>query len=281
MPVQLTPTKFTHYWHHCWHRFWQRCWLLLAILALPAMGQQPSVAEIIETANLNAFYAGIDGRAEARMTIVDRQGRKQLRQFTLLRKDLQDAGDQDLLVFFSRPADVRGTAYRVARHIQQDDDRWLYLPALDLLKRVAAGDKRTSFVGSHFYYEDVSGRNIHEDNFRLLETTAQHFILEATPKDPGSVEFASYRLWIDKGHYLPVKIEYTDPRGRLYRRVESLQIEDRQGHATVLKAKASDLLNGGHTLLQFRRIRYDLGLPQSLFSERSLRKAPAKWLASR
>ncbi len=37
------------------------------------------------------------------------------------------------------------------------------LPDLDLVKRIAAGDKRTSFVGSHFLYEDISGRAVQED----------------------------------------------------------------------------------------------------------------------
>ena len=136
---------------------------------------------IVNKANLAAYYAGQDGRAEARMKITDSQGRSQYRQFTVLRKNHQPGGEQDLMVFFSRPSDVRNTVFRVARHPGADDDRWLYLPGLDLVKRIAAGDQRTSFVGSDFFYEDVSGRDPKADNHKLVNTNADYYVLESRP----------------------------------------------------------------------------------------------------
>src|SRR5690606_10735431 len=144
--------------------------LLAVTLSLAATAATlTDVDEIVERANLAAYYAGEDGRSEARMLIEDAQDRRQLRQFTVLRRNHAPGGDQDFMVFFSRPSDVRGTVFLVAKHIERDDDRWLYLPGLDLVRRISAGDKRTSFVGSHFFYEDVSGRNPADDEHRLVE----------------------------------------------------------------------------------------------------------------
>jgi outer membrane lipoprotein-sorting protein len=126
------------------------------------------------------------------------------------------------MVFFSRPSDVRGTVFLVAKHIDRDDDRWLYLPGLDLVRRISAGDKRTSFVGSHFFYEDVSGRNPADDQHRLVETTDEHYLLESAPKSPGTVEFARYVTRVDRATFLPMKTEYYDERGRVYRIMEVL-----------------------------------------------------------
>ena len=243
-----------------------------------ANAQEMNADEIVHQANLASMYAGTDGRTTARMTIIDDQGRKQMRQFTILRKHVTKGGDQDYLVFFSRPADVRDMVFRVAKHVDGDDDRWLYLPGLDLVKRISAGDKRTSFVGSHFMYEDVSGRNLKEDSFTLLETTDTHYLIEATPKKPGTVEFKSFQAWIDKTTMLPSKIEYKDDQGNLYRRVLNLKTETIQGYPTVIKSQAEDLRGGGKTVLEFRYSKYDLGLPQSIFSERSLRTPPREWL---
>ncbi|MDI3325388.1 outer membrane lipoprotein-sorting protein [Pontibacterium granulatum] len=236
------------------------------------------VNQIVDQANLAAYYKGVDGRSEARMVITDGQGRTQTRQFTILRYDRADGGDQDFLVAFSRPADVRNTVFMVAKHIESDDDRWLYLPSLDLVKRISAGDKRTSFVGSHYFYEDVSGRNITEDRHQLVETTEQHYVVDNTPKDPASVEFSQYRVWIDKANMLPQKIEYKDRADRLYRRVEVLEVQEIQGHPTVTKSRVSDLVSGGNTTMEFRFIKYDVGLDSSVFTERSLRKLPLQWL---
>lgn len=259
-------------------------WLLLSAASVPAASAAtaPTATEqaqsIVQQSNLAALYAGADGRAEARMTIVDSQGRKQTRQFTILRRNERPGGDQDYMLFFSRPADVRGTVFRVAKHVDRADDRWLYLPALDLVKRIAAGDKRTSFVGSHFLYEDVSGRNLAEDSFTLLKITDREFVIKAVPKDPNSVEFAFYIAHIDRKTKLPMRVEYVNRYGDIARRVEVLKVGEVDGKPTVLKSRASTLPNGGFTELEFRFVAYDLKMPRSLFSERSLRVPPRQWL---
>ncbi|MBV1873812.1 MAG: outer membrane lipoprotein-sorting protein, partial [Gammaproteobacteria bacterium] len=141
--------------------------LLMALCLTPSLSWAATdlsdVNTIIEKANNTAFYTADDGRATTRMTIVDSQGRKQVRQFTIIRRDIEDGGDQQFLVFFSRPSDIKKTTFLVNKHPGKEDDRWLYLPGLDLVKRIAAGDNRTSFVGSHFFYEDVSGRDLDAD----------------------------------------------------------------------------------------------------------------------
>jgi outer membrane lipoprotein-sorting protein len=253
----------------------------LALLALGSTAAADALSnadEIIASADMASYYAGADGRSEVRMIISDAQGRQQRRQFTVLRRDVDEAGDQQFLVVFSQPSDVRNTVFLVNKHINKDDDRWLYLPGLDLVKRVSAGDKRTSFVGAHYFYEDVSGRRPSDDTHELIETSDSFYILSHTPKDPGSVEFSSYSTWIDRQTFLPMKIEYTNPAGDIYRRVEVFDVAEFDGHPTVTTSRVSDLLTGGKTDMQFRFIKYDVGIPDSVFTERSLRTPPRDWL---
>jgi len=253
--------------------------IVCLIVSGSAHGQALTDAdEIIERANQAAYYAGKDGRSEARMIIKDAQGREQRRQFTVLRRTLEMGGDQEFLVSFSRPSDVRGTIYLVKKHVGADDDRWLYLPGLDLVKRISAGDERTSFVGAHYFYEDVSGRGPAEDTHELVETTDQHYVLKHVPKNTSAVEFVSYVTWIDRKTWLPTRIEYTNAAGKVYRRVEVLESKEIDGHPTVISSRTSDLTTGGHTDMQFRYIAYDLGIPADVFTERSLRNPPRQWL---
>lgn len=254
--------------------------LVSLLAATPAIAEEALTADaIVDRANLAAFYAGADGRTEARMRIIDAQGREQRRQFTVLRRDVAEGGDQQFLVVFSQPPDVRGTTFLVHKHVEADDDRWLYLPALDLVKRIAAGDKRTSFVGSHYYYEDVSGRRTTDDTHELQEGDEAHYLVRHVPIDPSSVEFASYLTWIDRETFIPMKIEYFDEAGKMIRRIEVMKVEDVQGHPTVLASRISDLRNGGHTDLQFRYVAYDLGMDDEAFGERALRSPPQQWLS--
>jgi hypothetical protein len=46
----------------------------------------------------------------------------------------------------------------------------------------------------------------------------------------------------------------------------------------VTTSRVSDLLTGGKTDMQFRYIKYDVGIPDSVFTERSLRTPPRNWL---
>ncbi|MCV6623283.1 MAG: outer membrane lipoprotein-sorting protein [Cellvibrionaceae bacterium] len=258
---------------------------LCALVSINASAQSSaselSVKDIVQQSNLATVYAGNDGRAQARMLIVDKQGRKQMRQFTILRRNIEKGGDQQFLLVFSRPSDVAKTSFLVEKHPGKDDDRWLYLPGLDLLKRIAAGDKRTSFVGSTFFYEDISGRDINADNYQLIAQDEKQWLLKATPKDSASVEFAYYQVSIDKQTMLPIKAEYFDSGNEMYRRLSVRKTAMVQGLPTVTEMKAENLRDGSFTINQMRGIEYDVGLPQNIFSERSLRMPPKKWLKGR
>ncbi len=234
--------------------------------------------QIVNKANLASYYQGNDGRASVSMVITDSQGRERTREFIILRMDVEDGKDQKFYVYFHEPADVRKMVYMVWKHVGKDDDRWLYLPAMDLVNRIAAGDKRSSFAGSNFVYEDVSGRGVEEDIHEVTDTTDKHYKIRNTPKDKQNVEFLYYDVWIDKSNFLPVKAEYYDKQGDKYRTVEALEIETIQGHPTVIKSKVTDLNTGGNTVSNFSGIKYEVGLKDDIFTERYLKRAPRQYL---
>ncbi|MBN2451362.1 MAG: outer membrane lipoprotein-sorting protein [Lentisphaeria bacterium] len=259
------------------------------LFACAVRAQSPSAEEIVARANRAAYYQGSDGRATVRMAITDAGGQVRERQMTILRRDDvppgnsgdEHCGEQKFYVYFHRPADVGKMAFMVWKHLDRDDDRWLYLPALDLVKRIAASDERTSFVGSDFFYEDVSGRRPQEDEHELVETTETAYVLRNTPKDPTLVEFSHYTTWVDRKTSLPVKAEYYDRGGKIYRVYEALETSMIQDHPTVTRAKMSNLGTGGSTITEYSDVAYDVGLPEDIFSERYLRRAPRQYLRSR
>lgn len=255
---------------------------LIAVLTLVALfvltggiavAADLSAEEIVSRANQASYYPGKDGRAQVKMTIKDKSGSSRSREFTILRLNLADE-NQKFYVYFRAPADVNKMAYLVWKNVGGSDDRWLWLPALNLKKRIAPGDKRTSFVGSDFYYEDVSGRGIHEDNHQLLEETAEYYVIKSVPKKPETVEFSWFQVMIDKKTFLPKKAAYYDRNNEIYREVEALEIKTVQGYPTVIVAEARDLLSGSSTRNEFSAIKFDLGLKERIFTERFLRRPP-------
>jgi outer membrane lipoprotein-sorting protein len=284
-----------------------------ATLAAEGVGEdqgearRPSVAEVVEKANRVAYYQGADGKADVKMTIRDKDGKERTREFTILRWDQPGAkqepakdktgkrpagepgkeaarvddthcGDQKFYVYFTKPADVSKMVFMVWKHVGRDDDRWLYAPALDLVNRIAASDERTSFVGSDFFYEDVSGRGIDEDRHELVETTKHYYVLKSTPKDPKKVEFAHYKMFIHKSSFVMVKSEYFDEKGKKYREYQAMKVKKVQGYPTVVKSVMRDLRTGSQTTLEYSDVKYNVGVPETVFTERYLKRKPRKYL---
>lgn len=247
--------------------------LIAAVVISGAGADEPLDAEsIMARANQAFYYAGADGQSDVTMSIHDAQGGVRTREMTILRRN--EGEDQKFYVYFKAPADVRKMAYLVHKKPQGEDDRWLFLPALNLEKRIAPGDKRTRFAGSDFYYEDVSGRNLSEDTRVLLETTDAAYVIQNTPRDSRTVEFASYKVWIDKKSFLPLRSEYVDAAGRLIRVIESQKIETIDGFPTVTVAVAKDPVAQTFTRNTFTRVRYNVGFNPAIFTQRFLRRPP-------
>jgi len=249
-----------------------------AFFAANAPNRSEKIADvetIVNKANLTAYYQGKDGKAKVKMTVTDKKNQTRLHEFIILRKDIKDGGDQKYYVYFLKPADVRKMVFMVHKHadIKKDDDRWLYLPGLDLVRRIAASDKRTSFVGSDFLYEDVSGRTLTEDIHELIETTDKYYVVKNVPKKPDSVEFSYFNVSIDRKTFVPMKMEFYDKKNKLYRVIESKTVETIQEFPTVVKSVVSNLKTGSKTEMEFSNVKYDINL-KDIFTERYLRRPP-------
>ncbi|MEE9613770.1 MAG: outer membrane lipoprotein-sorting protein [Thermodesulfobacteriota bacterium] len=267
----------------------KKFFLVACLIVLPAFVFSTGASaltpdEIIEKASLVYYYGGDDGTASVKMTITDRAGRVRVREVTMLRRDVEDGGAQKYYVYFRKPPDVAGMVFMVWKNIGKGDDRWLYLPAIDLVKRVAAKDKRSSFAGSHFTYEDVSGRAPGDDTHEFIVGGGEEefdgrpvFIIKNTPKDADAVEFSYYVTRIDRESFMPLKAEYFDRGGKPYKTMVVEEVQDVQGIPTVVRARAVEE-GRGETLIEFTDVGYNIGLKEKLFTERYLRKPPRKWI---
>ena len=238
--------------------------------------------EIMKKSEEAFLYAGKDLRVRVTMKLISSSGKTRLRELTMLRRNSgASGGKQKYYIYFHRPADVKGMTFMVYKYPDRDDDRWLFIPALNMVRRVAAQDRASSFVGSDFTYEDISGRDIDEDRHELLMeenlNDEECFVIKSTPVNADMPY--SYRLsWISKKNYLPLKIEYYDLSGTLYKVFTADEIKDINGFPTVVKRTMRNLQSGHKTEVTFEEVKYNVGLKDSIFSERYLRRPPRKYI---
>jgi outer membrane lipoprotein-sorting protein len=255
---------------------------LIALASLlwsaPSAAETPAAEGLARKSHLAFFYAGGDLKVKIHMRLVTRDGKERLRDLTMLRKDLQEGGEQKYFICFHQPADVRDMTFMVWKYPVKDDDRWLYMPALKLVRRIAADDKRSSFAGSDFTYEDVSGRDLEEDAYALVREEDLGGkvcdVLRSTPKTEKSADYGYKLSWIDRTTFLPLKEEYYDRQGNLARVFTAGEVKEVQGFPTIVRRTMANLQTGHRTEVVFEEIKYNLGLADDLFTERYLRSAP-------
>ncbi len=228
------------------------------------------------------YYPQTDAKSEISMRIVNRQGQIRQRRLTMLRINEAPGGDQSYYIYFHEPADVKGMSFLVLKHLGRDDDRWMYLPAIDLVKRIATSDKRTSFAGSDFTYEDVSGRALLEDTHELIGEEGLNaqpcLVIKSTPKRPDEAGFSYRKFWIDKATHLPLKVEHYDLKGKLYKVYETQEIKTLQDTPTITKAVMKDLEGERYTEITMKEVSYNVGITSDIFQERLLRRPPRQWI---
>ncbi len=246
----------------------------------PARAQGADPEALMKAAHLNMYYAGDDGSARVKMTITDKNGKTREREFVILRKDIAEGGEQRYFVYFFEPGDVRRTTFMAWKNPNGDDSRWIYVPSLDLVKPLSANDKKSSFVGSDFAYEDVSGRHWSEDVHRLTgeeeKDGFQTWKLESRPVS--SDYFARKVTWIDKITRLIVREEYFDEKNEPLKTLEVTKIETVKGFPTAVERRMSTPRKNNNTLIVFSSVDYNQGISADIFTERYLKSPPREYI---
>lgn len=254
---------------------------VLALIAVGANVAAQDATELMKKSHLAYYYAANDGAAEVTMQLIDKKGKERTREFTMLRLDLEDGGNQNYYTYFKKPSDVSRMTFMVHKTDEGNDARWIYVPAVDLIKPISADDKNSSFVGSDFTYEDVSGRHWSEDNHTLTGESELNgravYVIESVPKEEYK-GFAKKISYLDKEHLLPLKEEYFDDKGKMIRIFTAEKIEEMDGVLTMTVRKIEDLKKKSHTIVSFSSIDYDMGITEDVFTERYLKNPPRKYI---
>jgi outer membrane lipoprotein-sorting protein len=259
--------------------------MLLSSMAgtLFAGDADPDVNEIIKKAHLTAYYQADDGVAQMLMKVYSKGSNNPIKKlFYMMRYDLKDSERQMFLTYFVRPSDIKRTTFLVHKYIEKDDFRRLYIPASDKVIPIAGNRKQDPFMGSDFSYEDVSGRHYTKDNHKLLGSEKLRdfdcWVTESVPKEKEKI--AKMKAWIDKKTFTPIRVDFYNHQGNVYRSYESNKIEMIDGFPTIMERVMTSPLKGTKTvmLVNPKKVKYNVGLNKGLFTERSLKNPPMKYL---
>lgn len=217
---------------------------------------------------------GNDSAARVTMTLGEK-GKNQRERLLYSYAKEKGAGERWTLMRFITPADIRGTGLLTKDHPGDESDQWLYLPALDRVRRIASSRKGGRFVGSDFFYGDLRDREVDMDHHRFIGEGKVGKIacdvVVSTPVDRSNSAYSKRARWIHRKTLIPLRVDfYEKGRKKPSKRLRARKIKKIQGYWTVLESTMYDLKSGHRTSLRTKKIKYDQGLPDKLFSQRAL-----------
>lgn len=260
--------------------------LLFAVTS--AAQNVPSATEIVEKSQQAFYYPGADMRAKVTMTLITSEGQTRTRVLTMLRRNDPASREQRYFLYFHEPGDIRRMAFLVWKYPGRDSDRWLFIPAVNMVRRVAARDSRSSFVGSDFTYEDISGRDLSADAHTQVgeEKVGDRtcYVIQSVPRT--ETDYTKKLAWIEEKTYLPLKEDYYDAQGEITREFTADEIESVAGRSgsepknypTITKRTMKNVKSGHRTEVSFSDVAYDVGIENDVFTERALQSPPQKWI---
>lgn len=255
--------------------------LLLALLPLSvpvgALAESPEEKGLAIAVEADRRDLGFgDFTADMLMILKNKQGEESTRQIRAQNLEVKGDGDKSLSIF-DEPADVKGTTMLTFSHKVDEDDQWMYLPALKRVKRIASDNKSGSYMGSEFAYEDIGSQEVGKYTYKYLrdETCEGQpcFVLERYPVN----KYSGYKrqvVWMDKAEYRPWKIDYYDRKDSLLKTLTF------KGYKQYLNKhwRPDEMFMVNHqtgksTLLKWSNYKFRTGLVDADFTQDSIKRA--------
>jgi outer membrane lipoprotein-sorting protein len=243
--------------------------LLVALqtVAPMAWGKEvsPAPQEILERVDA-VLNAPKDQTQYMELRLIDKNGSERERSLKMWQK-----GDEMRTVKFLEPADVRNIGFLSL----PDDVMYLYLPAFKKVRRIAAHVKNQKFAGTDFTYDDMGTIKYAEDyETCLVEESEDMYVLELAPREGVDKDYRRLKMWVQKGTFYPMKIEYYDHGDNLWKVMERRKVSQIDGYWTASEIEMQDHKIEHRTIMVLSKITFDAGLSDAMFTERFLQRRP-------
>jgi len=257
---------------------------LLAVIMIfmaSTLGLHAQDAESIIRASRDRIKANTTS-TRSKMVISAKNGSTTERVLDQYSKDGPKGGSRTVIVF-QQPSTVAGTRFLTMENPGGADDRWIYLPSLGKVRRVAASEGGGSFMGTDFSYDDISSmsRGVELDTHTLLREEnfggSTCYVIQSVPKN-SSYQYSKIISWVAKDSKITLKIELYDKKNTSspVKTVEMSGIKEVQGRSTVTITKITTHAAGTSTTINMDIVKYDDPIPETVFTTEYLETGRAR-----
>jgi outer membrane lipoprotein-sorting protein len=205
----------------------------------------------------------------SRMVITARDGTVSERVIDQYSKD--GPNGSRMIIVFQRPAGVAGTRFLTMDNASGGEDRWIFLPGLGKVRRIAASEGGGNFMGTDFSYDDISSmdREVDLDDHSILREETLNgvpcYVVQSVPRDR-DYQYSKTITWVDRNSSLIYRSEMYNRRGELVKVMEMSGYRDVQGRLTPTRTSISTPAAGTSTTIYMDIIKYDDPIPEGVFT---------------
>ncbi len=242
---------------------------LTAVASLPA----PDARKIME--GVYQQDTSRDAVWRGTMEVYDKKGTARRKKFAL--RKLGGLGNSRTLVRFTDPAEVRGVGLLSINQGGTADRQWLYTPAIQRVRRIAAQERRQKFIGTDFTNEDMAERVLDDFTYKLLGEGEvidgrKTWKIEARPVSPDKSQYAYVYIWTPQDTPYSVLVEMYDKQGQKQRILKASNLEKISGVWIARRLEMSTPAEGTKTILVLEDIRFNTGLKEDMFTQQALER---------
>ncbi len=249
--------------------------IFLLFGAVSLYAQNPAETIMAKTLNKSS-WKDMSGQVQLILTNAQNQQRKRLIDMFSRKRT---AAESDMLMRFKAPADVKGTGFLIIENQNGDDERYLYLPALRRVKRIASSGKGGNFMSSDFSYYDIGKPKLKDWTYKkLADQTINGYAcyqIECLPANPAIKKDTGYGKiirWIRKDILVTIRAEYFDSGLRLWKVLEVPGIKEISGVWFQTDMLMKDVQNNHQSEMKFTDIKVNRNIPARFFSQRFLQR---------
>ena len=174
------------------------------------------------------------------------------------------------VIIFQQPANIANTRFLTMKNPGGADDRWIFLPSLGKVRRIAASEGSGSFMGTDFSYDDISSvsRGADLDTHTVLRRENLNgescYVIQSVPKD-SSYQYSKMIQWITEDSKITVKIDLYDKKNTLVKTAEMSAVREIQGRFPTTVTKMTTHTAGTNTTFTMD-IKYDDPIQEKVFT---------------
>lgn len=196
------------------------------------------------------------------MAIMPKGRKPQIKEFSIYSKDYGKNNRSRSV--FTKPVRIEFLSWSEPA---KDAQQWIKVPGSGV-RKIGSADKSGSFVGSHFYYEDLTNNDISDFEHSYLgekkiEDDDCHKVKAVKIKGTKVYEYVI--LYIRKSDSFLKRIEFFEKQGHT-KTLTNSKIEKVEGILVARKIEMVRADKSGKTVLYLKAISFDKSISDSLFS---------------